>query len=188
MACRFRTLFLTYANEIRTRNPKNHILIRNVFRTVLHLCFLIIMKKMVVAYDGSDASKKAVDMALKCVNSDDEVTILTVVPAELAESSFTKMLLPTIDLSSIVKSGSFKEKAMDSLSKVAKELEGKVSKVDAAVESGDPADEILMFAKRREADIIVLGYKGYGKEGRFLLGSVADKVVRHSSKSVIVVR
>jgi len=146
------------------------------------------MKKMLVAYDGSDASKKAVTMVMKCANSDDELTILTVVPAELAESSFTKMLLPTIDLSEVVKSGSFKDKAKESLAKVVKDFEHDVDKVDIVVESGDPADEILMTAKKCDSDIIVVGYKGYGKEGRFLLGSVTDKVVRHASVSVLVVR
>jgi len=149
---------------------------------------LIVMKKMLVAYDGSDASVKAVDMVLKCANKEDEVTLLTVVPAELAESSFTKMLLPTIDLSSVVKSGSFKEKAMETLKKLVSEIEGYVSKVNIVVEAGDPADEILITAKKYESDIIIIGYKGYGKEGRFLLGSVTDKVVRHASKSVLVVR
>jgi len=161
---------------------------------------LIVMKKILIAYDGSDASKKAIDMALNCSNAEDEVTLLTVIPAELAESSFTKMLLPTIDLSQIVKSlptidlsqivksGTFKEKAMESLSKVIKEIEPNVKKVNIVVESGDPADEILLSAKKHEADIIVIGYKGYGKEGRFLLGSVTDKVVRHASRSVLVVR
>lgn len=146
------------------------------------------MKKMLVAYDGSDASKKAIEMVNKCANQDDIITLLTVVPAELAESSFTKMLLPTIDLSTIVKSGSFKDKARDSLSKVLKEIKHYVGKVDIIVEDGDPADEILITAKKVEADIIILGYKGYGKEGRFLLGSVTDKVVRHASVSVMVVR
>ena len=146
------------------------------------------MKKMIIAYDGSVASKRAVEMALKCSNKDDELTLLTIIPAELAESSFTKMLLPTIDLSSVVKSGSFKERAMETLSKVVKEIENNVKKVNIAVESGDPADEILLSAKKHEADIIVLGYKGYGKEGRFLLGSVTDKVVRHAGVSVLVVR
>ena len=146
------------------------------------------MKKMIIAYDGSDASKKAVEVAMKCSNAYDEITLLTIIPAELAESSFTKMLLPTIDLSSVVKSGSFKEKAMDTLSKVSKEIEKGVKKVNIDVESGDPADEILMCAKKHEADIIVVGYKGYGKEGRFLLGSVTDKVVRHAGVSVLVVR
>ena len=146
------------------------------------------MKKMLVAYDGSDASKKAIDMCLKCSDDDDEVVLLTVIPAELSESSFTKMLLPTIDLSSVVKSGSFKDKAMESLSKIVKEIESGVKKVGIIVESGDPADEILMTAKKNQADIIIVGYKGYGKEGRFLLGSVTDKVVRHASISVLVVR
>ena len=146
------------------------------------------MKKMLIAYDGSDASKKAVDLALKCCSKDDQITLLTVIPAELAESSFTKMLLPTIDLSQIVKSGTFKEKAMETLSKVAREIKDKVPKVNVAVESGDPADEILITAKKYNADMIVIGYKGYGKEGRFLLGSVTDKVVRHAGISVLVVR
>ena len=146
------------------------------------------MKKMLVAYDGSDASKKAIEMVLKCANKEDEITLLTVVPAELAESSFTKMLLPTIDLSNYVKSGSFKDKAEESLKRIVKDINNAVDKVDIAVESGDPADEILITAKKLEADVIVVGYKGYGKEGRFLLGSVTDKVVRHASVSVLVVR
>ncbi|MCK4366003.1 MAG: universal stress protein, partial [Thermoplasmatales archaeon] len=102
------------------------------------------MKKMLVAYDGSEASKKAIDMVSKCSNKEDEIILLTVVPAELAESSFTKMLLPTIDLSEIVKSGSFKQKAVESLSKIVKEIEYNVSKVNVIVEAGDPADEILI--------------------------------------------
>ena len=146
------------------------------------------MKKMLVAYDGSEASKKAIEMCLKCADDDDEIVLLTVIPAELSESSFTKMLLPTIDLSAVVKSGSFKDKAMESLSKLIKEIEPNVKKIDIAVESGDPADEILITAKRQRADIIIIGYKGYGKEGRFLLGSVTDKVVRHATVSVLVVR
>ena len=98
------------------------------------------------------------------------------------------MLLPTIDLSSMVKSGSFKDKATETIRKVAEEIENQVDKVDIVVEIGDAADEILITAKKHAADIIVVGYKGYGKEGRFLLGSVTDKVVRHASISVMVVR
>jgi nucleotide-binding universal stress UspA family protein len=146
------------------------------------------MKKLLVAYDGSEASEKAIETALKCCSSEDEITILTVIPAALAESTFTNMLLPTIDLSSVVQSGNFKEKAMENIRQVAKQLENKVKKVDVIVEAGDPADEILITSKKIDTDIIIIGYKGYGKEGRFLLGSVTDKVVRHASRSVLVVR
>jgi len=146
------------------------------------------MKKILIAYDGSEASKKAIDVGLKCAQDEDAIVLLTIIPAELVESSFTKMLLPTIDMSSVVQSGSFKEKAMESLSMLASNLDSNVSQVNVDVEIGDPADEILLAAKKHEADIIVVGYKGYGKEGRFLLGSVTDKVVRYAGVSVLVVR
>ena len=146
------------------------------------------MKKLLVAYDGSEASTKAIDLAIQCSTHDDELVLLTVIPAALVESTFTNMLLPTIDLSTVITPGTFKDKAMENLGKIAKELEGKLSKVDVAVEAGDPADEILLIAKKFDSDIILIGYKGYGKEGRFLLGSVTDKVVRHASRSVMVVR
>lgn len=146
------------------------------------------MKRLLIAYDGSDASTKAIDVAAQCCTQEDEVVLLTVIPAALVESTFTNMLLPTIDLSTVVSPGTFKEKAMENLGKIAKQLEGKVGKVDIAVEAGDPADEILLVAKKYDSDIILVGYKGYGKEGRFLLGSVTDKVVRHASRSVLVVR
>jgi len=146
------------------------------------------MKRLLVAYDGSEASIKAIDMAVRCSTHDDEIVLLTVIPAALVESTFTNMLLPTIDLSTVVTPGTFKEKAIENLGKLAKDLEGKLSKVEIAVEVGDPADEILIIAKKYDSDIILIGYKGYGKEGRFLLGSVTDKVVRHASRSVMVVR
>jgi nucleotide-binding universal stress UspA family protein len=146
------------------------------------------MKKLLVAYDGSEASTKAIDLAIQCSTPDDELVLLTVIPAALVESTFTNMLLPTIDLSTVITPGTFKDKAMENLGKIAKDLEGKLSKVDVAVEAGDPADEILLIAKKFDSDIILIGYKGYGKEGRFLLGSVTDKVVRHASRSVMVVR
>jgi nucleotide-binding universal stress UspA family protein len=146
------------------------------------------MKRLLVAYDGSEASTKAIDLAIQCSTHDDELVLLTVIPAALVESTFTNMLLPTIDLSTVITPGTFKEKAIENLGKIAKELEEKLSKVEIAVEAGDPADEILLIAKKYDSDIILIGYKGYGKEGRFLLGSVTDKVVRHASRTVMVVR
>jgi nucleotide-binding universal stress UspA family protein len=77
---------------------------------------------------------------------------------------------------------------MDTLSKISDEIKSKVTNAEISVESGDPADEILLSAKKHMVDIIVLGYKGYGKEGRFLLGSVTDKVVRYAGVSVLVSR
>ena len=144
--------------------------------------------KILVAYDGSDSSKKAIELLSRMAKSDDEVILLTVIPAELLSSTFTKMLLPTIDLSSVAKDSSFKERAEETLKEAAKKIENKVEKIETIVETGDPADEILVTAKSKACDLIVVGYKGYGKEGRFLIGSVTDKVVRHAYCSVMVVR
>ena len=144
--------------------------------------------KILIAYDGSDSSKKAVELVGKIAKEDDEVILLTVIPAELLSSTFTKMLLPTIDLSSVAKDSSFKERAEETLREAAKKIEDKVAKVETVVETGDPADEILVTAKSKACDLIVVGYKGYGREGRFLIGSVTDKVVRHAYCSVMVVR
>lgn len=146
------------------------------------------MKKLLVAYDGSEASKKAIEVTKKFAEKEDKIILITVIPAELMESFFTKMLLPTIDLSSIVKTGSFKEKAMEELTDIAEQLKPYVNEITIDVESGDPADEILLSAKKHQVDAIILGYKGYGKEGRFLLGSVTDKIVRYANVSVLVVR
>ncbi len=144
--------------------------------------------KILIAYDGSDSSKKAVELVGKIAKEDDEVILLTVIPAELLSSTFTKMLLPTIDLSSVAKDSSFKERAEETLREAAKKIENKVAKIETIVETGDPADEILVTAKSKACDLIVVGYKGYGREGRFLIGSVTDKVVRHAYCSVMVVR
>jgi nucleotide-binding universal stress UspA family protein len=50
---------------------------------------------------------------------------------------------------------------------------------------GDPADEILKFAETERPDLIVLATKG--RRGRFAMGSVAERVVRHSPVPVLTV-
>jgi nucleotide-binding universal stress UspA family protein len=56
-----------------------------------------------------------------------------------------------------------------------------------AVIVGPPAAEIARYAKEHGADLIVMGTHGYGPVRRFLLGSVADRVVREASCPVLLV-
>jgi len=37
-------------------------------------------------------------------------------------------------------------------------------------------------------DLIIVADKGHGKVERFLLGSISDKIVRHSRRTVMVVK
>lgn len=53
--------------------------------------------------------------------------------------------------------------------------------------SGDPADALLGLAEAERVDLIVVGSKGMASGGRFLLGSVPNKVSHRASCDVLVV-
>jgi nucleotide-binding universal stress UspA family protein len=57
-----------------------------------------------------------------------------------------------------------------------------------SVETGDPAHALLNTAEQDRADLLVVGSHGRSGIGRFLLGSVSEKVMRHVDCSVLVVR
>ena len=53
---------------------------------------------------------------------------------------------------------------------------------------GKPVDAIVKFAAKMNADLIVLGTQGRTGLPRTLIGSVAERVVRHAHCPVLVVR
>lgn len=57
-----------------------------------------------------------------------------------------------------------------------------------AVLSGNPGEQISGYAKEHNADIIVISSHGYHGIKRMVLGSVAEKVIRHAECSVLVLR
>jgi nucleotide-binding universal stress UspA family protein len=58
---------------------------------------------------------------------------------------------------------------------------------DGAVVEGNPSDEIISYAKKKGANVIIVGAVGRTGLDKFLLGSVAEKVVRNSSIPVLTV-
>jgi nucleotide-binding universal stress UspA family protein len=56
------------------------------------------------------------------------------------------------------------------------------------LEEGEPVPVILMVAKEIAADVIVLGTHGRTGLGRFLMGSVAEQVVRKAPCPVLTVK
>ena len=60
--------------------------------------------------------------------------------------------------------------------------------MDRMLLEGDAAYEILRIAKESEADLIVLGTHGRTGLGRFLLGSVAEQVLRRAPCPVLTVK
>lgn len=59
--------------------------------------------------------------------------------------------------------------------------------VVCAVERGSAAEAIVEYAIRHAGDLIVLGTHGYGPVKRFLLGHVADRVIRQARCPVLTV-
>ncbi len=53
---------------------------------------------------------------------------------------------------------------------------------------GAPAAEIVRFAKKRKAHLIVMGTRGHGLLGRAVMGSVATNVVADSDMPVLLVQ
>ncbi|WP_158501809.1 universal stress protein [Vitiosangium sp. GDMCC 1.1324] len=61
------------------------------------------------------------------------------------------------------------------------------AQVDKVVEIGRPADTIVSMAAKLSADLIVMGARGLNPGGKWLLGSVSDRVVQHAGRPVTVV-
>ena len=53
---------------------------------------------------------------------------------------------------------------------------------------GAPADVLVEEAKKRGADLIVVGRRGLSGAERLVMGSVSSKVARTASCSVLIVR
>ena len=50
---------------------------------------------------------------------------------------------------------------------------------------GDTANEILRFIDKEKPDLVVV--TTHGRRGRFEIGSVAEKIVRHSPVAVLTI-
>jgi nucleotide-binding universal stress UspA family protein len=134
------------------------------------------LRQMVLAIDGSPASKKAVQFLLRSMRPwqnvpDQEPITVTVVH-----------VMPFLKYPELREAGkAMVEECADKLARA-----GYV--VEQAPKLGNPADEILNVAQEHKADLIITGAKGLGAIGRFLLGSVSTRVVQHATCSVLVVR
>jgi nucleotide-binding universal stress UspA family protein len=74
--------------------------------------------------------------------------------------------------------------ARESLEKLVNEC---ASAVDCHVSFGSPINEILEFVERHEIEMIVLGTHGRTGFSHAILGSVAERVVRHAGCPVLTV-
>jgi nucleotide-binding universal stress UspA family protein len=61
-------------------------------------------------------------------------------------------------------------------------------KCELLVDFGDPAGQLLDVARKRKVDLIVTATHGRSRLSHLIMGSVADKIIRHAPCPVFVVR
>ena len=134
------------------------------------------MGSILVGYDGSESAKKALEKAVTLIKENDELIVVSVVPSS-KDREFT-----------IIDSELSAANAQSRVNSAIAGLKEKGINIIGIVREGDIADEILKIGKEMKCDLIVIGHKGVSKIGKFMLGSVAEKVVRYASRPVLVVR
>ncbi|RXA21302.1 universal stress protein [Methanosarcina sp. MSH10X1] len=139
-------------------------------------------RNIVIATDGSRNTRKAISYGIELAKlSGATVYALYVVntPSTISES----WTIGKETIYNIMRDDG--EKAVSEVKKIGETSGVKVKEV---VLDGCPGSEIINFAENNNADLIVMGTLGETGLEKFLIGSVAEKVVRGSKVPVLVVR
>ncbi|QLG60785.1 universal stress protein [Halorarum salinum] len=133
---------------------------------------------IVIATDGSESVGRAVDVALDLAGKfDAAVHALYVVDAGEVDSS--------PDAVREDMRHALQERGGEAIVGVQKRTDRDVT---AVVREGRPANEIAEYAREIGADLVATGTRGRHGENRFLIGSVAERVVRTCPTPVLTVR
>jgi|GEM_PF-63966 len=130
---------------------------------------------ILVPLDGSPLAERALPQALVLAHlSEARIVLLQVIP-------------PTDDgVTSEAEEEGFIRAGEAYLRELAKREAGGLE-VETAIRGGEPAMAILEEVKRRDVDLVVMSTHGRSGPGRWIYGSVADAVMRHSPVPVILV-
>lgn len=141
---------------------------------------LLMYKKILVPTDGSEFAKKAQKQALFLA----KVSGAEIIAVSVTENNFIQGL-PLNDevfqLNQILN-----ERSEENLKEFDKLNEDSI-KISHVIREGSPARVILEVAKDENVDLIVMGSSGKSGFDRFIMGSVADKVVNSAKCAVLVV-
>ena len=136
-------------------------------------------KNIVLAFDGSEYSNKA----LQCAKSITERYEATLWLVHVFRN--TSDLLGYTDYEKLY--ASRKSAAQAVLDKALQKFGTTTFIVNEELCEGHEAESILKVAKNCEADLIVMGTRGLGAVKGFLVGSVSRKVLHYANCPVMVV-
>ena len=152
------------------------------------------MKKVLIAVDGTKASKAVLATFNNSVQLPQEVILLHV--QRLEGRSLMIDMLGEAEMSTLkesLKDTQHKEeldrKSQKILNYYKKEIEDSgFLNVRTATKDGHPADEILKFAQQEDVELIILGYSGRTGLNRLIAGSVAKEVEKKAEVPVLVAK
>ncbi len=137
-------------------------------------------KKILVPTDGSEFAKKAQKHALFL----SKVSGAEIIAVSVTENNFVNGL--PLDDEVYQLNQILKERSEENL-KEFDELNNDDLKITHVIREGSPAKVILEVAEEENIDLIVMGSSGKSGFDRFIMGSVADKVVNSAKCAVLVV-
>jgi nucleotide-binding universal stress UspA family protein len=138
-----------------------------------------VLKNIVLAFDGSEYSNRALQYA-KAFAGRFEATLWLV-----HVFTHTSDLLGYEDYEKFYSKRKAGGQAL--LDEALQELSNTRLDVREKLQEGPEAESILNIAKNCQADLIVMGTRGHGTLKGLLVGSVSRKVIHHSSCPVMVV-
>lgn len=138
-------------------------------------------ERVLLPTDGSETADSAIQQAVDIASNYDSIFHVLYVVDETepvlnvrgSEASFDRLEAEG-------------EEAVDDA--VERANQAAVSAVRRSVERGEPAETILRYIDTNEIDLVVMGTHGRSGLDRQLLGSVAERIVRHADASVLTVR
>ncbi len=147
------------------------------------------IKKILVPIDGSDYSERAIGFAVEMARlSSASLIFLHSVPIPYYTSQLAGGLLlrqKYLEDSKII-SNNLVSHAKDVAVKAG--IPGSVIESEVLYDVASVPDSIVHYATNSNTDMIIMGSKGLSGVKKFLLGSVAEGVVRHASCPVLVVK
>src|SRR5579862_2247952 len=136
------------------------------------------MKRIVLAYDESDAAKRALQSAAQLTKAfGSELIVTSVAPVLVNIGRSAGPGDPADPLSAHV----------DELNHAKSYLEGEGVQADYVPAMGHPAQTIAELAKQRDADLIVLGTREPSLIARLFGQSVSDQVAHQVHCDVLIV-
>ena len=145
-------------------------------------------KKILVATDGSQLSKKAAKLGMDLVKKfDAELQIIYVIDQRVFFFPHDiQVLTPENPYFSILED--LRSNAQSVLSKLSTEARKKKISFESKVLEGSVVDVINKAAKDMKAELLIVGAHGETGAARGLLGSTAQALSTHSPCSLLIVR